>query len=164
MVHSVLIVLHAGFAVAGFVLGWLVLARLPERSSSRRFVWFFWCMVTAMVLLIAVVAADWVSLDVTKRIAFGVLCGLAVYILVRLEQARRVLAHGPEGWRKKFIGHVGFVMISLFDGFCIVTAIDLRMPAVVIVAVAVIGVVVGIVAIRRLVRRDEAGRARPEVS
>jgi hypothetical protein len=156
MVHSVLIVLHAAFAVAGFVLGWLVLAKLPETSSSRRFVWFFWCMVTAMVLLIVVVSVDWGKLGVTKRVAFGVLCVLAVYILIRVEQARRALARRPAGWRKKLIGYVGFVMISLFDGFCIVTAIDLRMPPAVIASVAVLGVAVGILAIRLLVRRDES--------
>ena len=157
MVHSLLILLHTGFAVASFVLGWLVLARCPRRSradssGSTRDV------IAAMLLLITVVAVDWAGLAVTKRVAFGILCALAVYLVVRAEQARRVVTSRPPGWRKRFIGHVGFVMISLFDGFCIVSAIDLGMPVAVVVAVAVLGVVVGVLVIRHLVRRDAIAR------
>ena len=50
-------------------------------------------------------------------------------------------------------------MISLFDGFCIVSAIDLGMPVAVVVAVAILGVVVGVVVIRHLVRRDAITRS-----
>ena len=159
MPHSVLILLHAGFAVASFVFGWLVLATVPRNASSRRFAWFFWCTVTAMLLLLLVVGVDWARLTVTKRIAFGVLCALAIYLLLRTEQARRALRAQSDGWRKRFIGHVGFVMISLFDGFCIVSAIDLGMPVAVVVTVAVLGVVVGVVVIRHLVRRDAIARS-----
>jgi hypothetical protein len=110
----------------------------------------------AMVLLITVVAVDWAGLDVTRRIAFGVLCALAIYLVVRALQARAVLVRKPANWRKALIGHIGFVMISLFDGFCIVAAIDLRLPPWLIVTVAVLGVVVGVAVIRALARRDAA--------
>ena len=59
---------------------------------------------------------------------------------------------------QEFIGNVGFVMISLFDGCCIVYAFGLRIPVAVIVAVAFLGIVVGAVVIRRLVRRDALPR------
>ncbi|WP_426515443.1 hypothetical protein ACPPVQ_12605 [Diaminobutyricibacter sp. McL0618] len=154
MLHTSLIVLHASFAVAGFVFGCLVMATLPASSRSGRFVSFDALIDAAMVCLIAVVVLDWSTLTVTKRIAFGILSLLAVYLIIRVEQARRSLARQRPGWRKAFLGHVGFVMISLFDGFCIVAAIDLRMPPAVIVVVAVLGVAVGIWVIRRLVRRE----------
>ena len=154
--HWVLITLHAGLAVAAFVLGCVLLAALPSSPRSRRFSWFAACLVSAMVLLIVVVAVDWAQLTTTKRIAFGVLAVLAVYLVVRVAQARRTLTRQGPGWRKAFIGHVGFVMISLFDGFCIVTAIDLRLTPAAIVAVAVLGVVAGVIVIRALVRRDAA--------
>ncbi len=38
MLHTSLIILHASFAVAGFVFGWLVMATLPESPRSARFV------------------------------------------------------------------------------------------------------------------------------
>ena len=156
MVHTILIILHAGLAVASFVLGCLLLAALPESERSARFAAFFWCTVAAMVCLIAVVLLDWSGLTATKRIAFAVLSALAVYLMVRAAQAWRTLARKPDGWRRAFIGHVGFVMISLFDGFCIVAAIDLGMPPPVTSTVAVLGVVVGVLILRALVRRDAA--------
>jgi len=154
MLHTSLIVLHASFAVAGFVFGCLVMATLPESPRSARFVSYYALIIAAMVCLIAVVALDWSTLAVAKRIAFGILSVLAVYLVVRAEQARRSLVHRRPGWRTAFLGHVGFVLISLFDGFCIVAAIDLRLPPWVIVVVAVLGVAVGIWVIRRLVRRE----------
>lgn len=160
--HWLLIALHAGFAVAAFVLSCLVLATLPSSPRSRRFRWFAWCLTAAMALLIVVVAVDWSQLTVAKRIAFGILALLALYLIVRVGQARRAVRRRPTGWRKAFIGHVGFVMISLFDGFCIVAAIDLRLSPTVIAAVAVGGVIAGIVVIRALVRREAASEgARP---
>lgn len=161
MLHTGLIIAHATLAVVGFVFGCLLMATLPESSRSARFVTWYVCIVAAMLLLIAVVAVDWSTLVVAKRIAFGILSVLAVYLLVRTEQARRSLLNQRGGWRKAFLGHVGFVMISLFDGFCIVSAIDLRLPPWVIVTVAVLGVVVGIWVIRRLVRREVAREATP---
>jgi hypothetical protein len=157
MAHSVLIVLHAGSAVAAFVLGCLLLATLPVTGRAARFVAFFWCVIASMSLLVGVVLFDWAQLDTAKRIAFGILCALAAYLVVRVLQARATLIHKPAAWRRALIGHIGFVMISLFDGFCIVSAIDLRLAPWLIVTVAVLGVVVGVVVIRALVRRDAAG-------
>lgn len=156
MAHSILILLHAGTAVAAFVLGCLLLATMPSSHRAPRFVAYFWCLIASMALLVTVVVTDWAQLNATKRIAFGVLCALAVYLVVRAIQARSVLVRKPANWRKALIGHVGFVMISLFDGFCIVSAIDLHLPPWLIVTVAVLGVVVGVVVIRALVRRDAA--------
>ncbi|MEV8214170.1 hypothetical protein [Leifsonia sp. NPDC077715] len=156
MAHSILILLHAGLAVASFVLGCLLLAAVPDSARSGRFAAFFWCTAAAMTCLIVVVLIDWPGLPVTKRIAFAVLAVLAVYLIVRAVQAWRTLVRMPDRWRRSFIGHVGFVLISLFDGFCIVAAIDLGMPPPVTITVAVLGVVVGVLLLRALVRRDAA--------
>ena len=118
MAHSILIVLHAGTAMAAFVLGCLLLATLPTSVRAPRFVGFFWCLIASMALLVTVVLTDWAQLDAVKRIAFGILCALAVYLVLRVLQARSALVRRPAHWRKALIGHVGFVMISLFDGFC----------------------------------------------
>ena len=154
MAHSLLIAPHAACAVAAFVLGCLLLAKLPVSVRSRRFTAFLWLTIAAMAALLVVVATDWSGLAVTKRIAFAVLAVVALYLVVRAVQARRVLARRPVRWRRSFIGHVGFILISLFDGFCIVSAIDLGMPPAVTVTVAVLGVVAGVVVLRALVRRD----------
>lgn len=156
MFHALLIIVHASFATASFVLGCLLMASLPASIRSRRFFAYYLCIWVAVVCLLTVVIVDWTTLTVVKQIAFAALFLLALYLLLRSEQARTALARQGNDWRKQFIGHVGFVMISLFDGFCIVAAIDLHLPPYVIAGVAVLGVVAGVVWIRRLVRREIA--------
>jgi hypothetical protein len=46
------------------------------------------------------------------------------------------------------MGHVGFTLISLWDGFVIVLAIDLGAPGWLVAVLAVLGVVVGIRSLR----------------
>jgi hypothetical protein len=154
MAHTLLIVLHAACATLAFGVGCALMVRLPTSVRSVRFWIYYAALWVAMLLLISVVVVDWADLILTKRIAFGVLCLLAVYLLWRTERSRQTLVRQGQDWRKKFAGHVGFVLISLFDGFCIITAIDLRLSPVVIVVVAVLGVAVGILVIRRVVRRE----------
>ncbi len=161
MLHATLIVVHAVAATACFALGLALVISPPSAPPSRRFSAFAALALVAMTALIAVVASDWATLSTTKRIAFAVLCGLALYLLVRVDGARRALRHRPDGWRRAFIGHVGFVLISLFDGFCIVAAIDLRAPPVVIATVAVLGVVAGVFGLRRAVRHDAVRQTLP---
>jgi hypothetical protein len=157
--HVALITVHAGFAVACFVLGCTLMGALPRVGRSRRFAAYYVCAMVAVVALLTVVIVDFGHLDVTRRIAFTILSVLAVYLAVRTEQARRTLATRRDGWRPRFIGHVGFVLISLFDGFCIVSAIDLGMPPVVIVLVAVLGVALGVLWIRTTIARERRREA-----
>jgi hypothetical protein len=48
-------------------------------------------------------------------------------------------------------------LISLFDGFAIVTALDLHLGPVVVAFSAVAGVAVGVFAIRTATKREQAG-------
>jgi hypothetical protein len=153
-VHIALIVAHAFLAGLAFLVGCSLLVVMPSDRRSARFVTYTACVWLSMVALWVVVVLDWTSLVTGKRVAFGLLCGLAVYLVFRTEQARRTLLAQSSGWRKRLIGHVGFVLISLFDGFCIVLAIDLGLPPVVIAGAAVFGVAAGVAAIRNVVRRE----------
>jgi hypothetical protein len=159
VLHTTLILLHATFAVVTFGVGCALLVSLPTSLRSGRFVAYYVSAWLAVIFLVIVVLVDWAALPVVKRIAFGALCLLALYLLWRTDRARSCLVHRTGNWRKPFIGHVGFVLISLFDGFCIVAAIDLRLPPVVIALVAVLGVAAGIVAIRYVVRREATREA-----
>ena len=60
----------------------------------------------------------------------------------RAVQAVTVLAEQGQETQIKVIDHVGFVLISLFDGFAIVSAIDLHAPGwlVAVIALGAIGV------------------------
>jgi hypothetical protein len=76
-------------------------------------------------------------------VTFSGLFVLGLYMLQRANNARLALRLRPEGWRSAYVDHVGFTPISLFDGFVIVSAIDLRAPGWLVAAVAVLGVVGG---------------------
>ncbi|NNC10747.1 hypothetical protein HII28_02450 [Planctomonas sp. JC2975] len=154
--HILLITVHAAAAVAAFTLGIVVFVRLPNSPRSAGFVAYATCVWTAVIALVVVVSVDWSELDVARRIAFPILGVLGLYMLWRTERARRTLRAQTSTWRRAFLGHVGFVLISFFDGFCIVLAIDLRLPIWVVVAVALLGVAVGILAIRVRIRQEEA--------
>lgn len=158
--HVLLITVHAVAATAAFVLGLVVFLRIPLSNRSAPFVAYAASVWVGVAALVVVVIADWPGLDVGRRIAFSALGVLGLYLLWRTERARRTLRARSSGWRQQFIGHVGFVLISLFDGFCIVLAIDLGMPTWVVVAAAVFGVVVGVAAIRVRVRQQRAIEAK----
>ena len=67
--------------------------------------------------------------------------------------------HRPRnGWRHKYIDDIGFTLISLFDGFVIVAAIDLNAPVWAIVLIAILGVVVGNWGIGRVKARLPASK------
>ncbi len=160
LAHTLLITLHALAAVLAFALGVVVFLRIPRSSQAQTFIGYAICVWVAVTALTAVVILDWGHLALPRRIAFSALGVLALYLLWRTERARRTLRLREAGWRQAFIGHVGFVLISLFDGFCIVLAIDLRMPAWVVVAAALFGVAVGILAIRARGKQERLLEAR----
>ena len=151
--HLVLIVLHATLATIAFGVGCSLLVVFPRSAASPRFIAYFASILVAVAALVAVVVVDWADLPIVQRVVFGGLCLLGVYLLFRTERARSALAHQRARWREGFAGHIGFVLISLCDAFCIVFAVDLQISPFVIVPVAVLGVVVGSLAIRRVTRR-----------
>jgi hypothetical protein len=151
--HVVLIVLHASLATIAFGIGCSLLVAFPRSAASPRLIAFYASMFVAVAALLAVVVVDWAGLPVVQRVVFGGLCLLGLYLLFRTERARSTLAHQHARWREGFTGHIGFVLISLFDAFCIVFAVDLQLSPFVVVPVAVLAVVVGSLAIRRVTRR-----------
>ena len=62
----------------------------------------------------------------------------------RAVQAVTVLTKQNQADQLKVIDHVGFVLISLFDGFAIVSALDLQAPGWLVAVIAVGAVGVGI--------------------
>lgn len=153
--HNVLIAGHALAAVICFVAGCTMVARLPAKPRSARFTTFAIAAVAAVAALIAVILSDWSGLPTAKRLTFTGLALLACYLLVRTYGAARTLATRPPDWPVRFLAHLGFVLISLFDGFAIVSAIDLRLPPVVVALSAILGVAVGVLAIRAATQRAQ---------
>ena len=150
LLHTVLIYGHALGGLVAFGLGCLVLRpqRQEESAVFRAYFVSLWAMVA---LLALVVSVDWAALPPVSRMTFGGLTLLALYTGLRGWQARRLLSSQISSqtadWQSDYVGHVGFTLISLFDGFVIVGALDMNALGWIVGTVGVLGVVVGISAI-----------------
>jgi hypothetical protein len=87
---------------------------------------------------------------------FPGLFGLALYMFYRARSAGRLLDSRPSGWQHDTIEHIGFTLISLFEGFIIVTVLNLGGPEWLVALLAVLGVLGGRRAIGLAQRRAEA--------
>lgn len=148
MIHTLLITAHTLAATLAFVAGCLVL-RPPASARSVRFSVYAIALGVLVAAMLVVVAFDWVDLQVGQRITFALLSALGVYTGWRGFQAWRELRRRGEGWRQRYVGHLGFTLISLFDAFTIVASVDFGAPVLVVIAVGVAGVVVGSLVIGR---------------
>jgi len=113
------------------------------------------------VFLTATVAIDWPALGQPQRIIFAVLVGLAAVIATRVYLAFRLVRRQPDSWQARYLNHIYFGYISLWEGFFIVGLIDLGAPVWLVGAVAVGVVIVGATLLnnyrQRLFPRSGAG-------
>jgi hypothetical protein len=142
--HTIAIVAHATSAIAAFILGIVFIFQsntLRQLQLGRAIV----VLLTLMeVFLVIAILSHVTSLPTITQLIFGGLVILAGYMIWRAVQAVTILTkHQPED-QLKVIDHVGFVLISLFDGFAIVSALDLQAPGWLVAVIAVGAVGVGI--------------------
>ncbi|MEV0268324.1 hypothetical protein AB0H43_06055 [Hamadaea sp. NPDC050747] len=149
--HDVLIVLHAAAGVIAFVLGVMALYATPQRSWS--FAAYAVSLAAMAIFLLIVVATDWPDLDGSARGVYAGLLVLAAYMLYRCWRAWQRLRRQGSGQRGAYADDIGFTLISLFDGFVIVAAIDLDAPVWLVVVIAIAGVAAGIAAVGQVKRR-----------
>lgn len=142
--HTFAIVVHATSAIAAFIIGVVLLFQsntLRQLQLGRAF--FVLLMLMAVFLVIAILSHV-TSLPTSKQLIFGGLVILVVYMIWRAVQALTVLTKQKQADQLKVLDHVGFVLISLFDGFAIVSALDLHAPGWLVAVIAVGAVAVGI--------------------
>lgn len=151
MIHTILILGHTFAGVVALVFGCVVM-RPPSRRSVA-FDIYYVALLTMFVLVLVVVVYDWAVLTMGNRAIFSLLTVLGAYTAIRGIYARRALHVRPVGWRRSYVDHVGFTVISLFAGFAIVSAVDVGAPLPVILVVGVLGVVAGVTAIHRVKAR-----------
>jgi hypothetical protein len=110
-----------------------------------------------MVFLVASIVDTWGSLSGVERGLFGAFLVLGAYMLRRAYQASRILpAPTDQGPSLRYVVHIGFNVIALFDAFTVILVLDLGGPIWLIVAVAV-----AVAAIGHSVRRQLEGRLVP---
>ena len=144
----VLITVHALAGVAAFFVG--VAALQPHQLRRRP--WLLpllaWLVAALVVSMVGAMAAHWTDLPGASQVTFSGLVGLGLYMFHRARRAPDApVADGRLAARS--VDDVGFLLISLFDGFVIVTGLDLGAPPWIVVPVAVLAVLVGHHAVER---------------
>jgi len=142
--HTFAIVVHATSAIAAFIIGIVFIFQsntLRQLQLGRAIVVLLMLM---EVFLVIAILSHVTSLPTITQIIFGGLVILGGYMIWRAVQAVTVLTKQQQEDQLKVIDHVGFVLISLFDGFAIVSALDLQAPGWLVAVIAVGAVGVGI--------------------
>ena len=138
---------HAVAATVAFAAG---LAALP----AGRLVRLHLAAVALMaVALLPSVLVDWATTPAGARVAFAVLAVLAVVVVVRAGLAVRGRPQLTGGPTATYLGHLGFTLIALADGFVVVAALRAGLPGAAVAALAIGVVVAGHVALGVLQRR-----------
>lgn len=121
MWHGAFITLHAIAGVIAFGAGCSAVVR------RRWFAIFWWSLVAMVVFLAAAVGVEWPSLDAASRALFTGLLGLGGWMLWRASAARRMLRHAPradEEEGRRYVGHLAFDLVALFDAFVVITVLN----------------------------------------
>lgn len=155
--HTAALVAHAAAGVVCFAAGCVLLFRLDKPTGQRGWLAVYGASLAGMILFMwAAMAAHWDALSRSRQITYLGLTALALYMAARAWSALLAWRHAPPGWRSRFADGVGFTLISLFDAFAIVAAIDLGLSGWVVAAIAAAGVVVGTRAMQRVKKRVAA--------
>lgn len=101
-----------------------------------------------VVFLALAMLTEWTAYSGTERAVFTGLLGLGIYMLYRGFSAGTLLKTRTDEWSEAFVHHIGFTLISLFEGFVIVSALNAKAPVWLVGTVAVVGIVAG----RRMVK------------
>jgi hypothetical protein len=160
VLNDLLIALHALAGVVCFIAGVLSLGLSTARSW--RFCVYLASLGALLLFMAAAIAVDWAGLDAAARLTYAGLSALGLYMLWRAGHAGiRLRTHG-HNWRPSYVDDIGFTLISLFDGFVIVSAIDMGAPGWLVALIAVAGVAAGVLAMRTVKARLGAEPAYPD--
>lgn len=144
MLHTTMIVLHAAAGVTAFATGsGALFPPQAEQRAKQLFGVYLVSLVLLVVFLVGAMAAHWQQLGTTERVIFSALLLLGLYMVRRAFSAQGLLRQRSQSWRLPYMEHIGFTLISLWDGFVIVLAIDLGAPGWLVAVLAVLGVVAG---------------------
>ncbi len=126
---------HAAAATVAFAAG---LAALPGGRLVRVHLAAVVLMAAA---LVPAVLVDWGTTPAGARGAFTALSVLALVVVARAALAVRGRPRITGGPTASYLGHVGFVLIALADGFAVVASIRAGLPG-----YAVAGLALGVIA------------------
>ena len=154
LVHSFIIVLHAATATIAFFAGCLLIFSTRYAFNQNLFNLYFWTLIGMTILLAIAIAVSWQEYTNVERIVFPGLLGLALFMVFRGWGAGLVLRTHQNDWKIGYTEHIGFTLISLFEGFIIVSGLNSGLHGWLVALVAILGLLVGRWAIFQVKRRS----------
>jgi len=121
--HTIAIVLHALSATGAFLVGIVLLFQSDTHRQLQLARAVLVLLILMAVFLVIAILSHVTSLLTIKQLIFGGLFILLLYMIWRAVQAVTVLTKQQQEDKLKVIDHIGFVLISLFDGLVIVSAL-----------------------------------------
>lgn len=152
-IHSALIILHATTATIAFFAGVLLIVSQTYATNKAIFRIYLWTLIAMTILLAGAILVYWNEYSDVERIVFPALLGLSIFMVFRGWGAGLVLATLQANWELGYIEHIGFTLISLFEGFIIVSGLNAGFPPWLVTLVAVLGLLVGRWSLGRAKRR-----------
>ena len=141
--YATLINTHAFAATVSLISGLVVITSRKHLVDRRLFSVYLWTLVGMTVFLTGAMLMRWPGYASTERITFSGLLVLALYMLHRAFRAQALIEARQNDWKREYIHHIGFTLISLFEGFIIVALINLKTAGWIIAIVAILSVLVG---------------------
>jgi len=141
--HNLFIILHAAAATISFFTGSFLILSKGSTQMQRGHSWYWWTLVGMVVLLAGAILVYWQEYTSIERIIFPGLFVLGIYMLYRAQNAGRLLEAQRNNWKHDYIEHIGFTLISLFEGFIIVSGLTSGFPGWLVAVLAILGVLLG---------------------
>jgi hypothetical protein len=96
-----------------------------------------------VILLAGAILVSWKNYSTLERVIFPGLFVLGIYMLYRARNANLLRKTRQNEWTQDYIEHIGFTLISLFEGFIIVSGLNSGVPGWLVALLAILGVLAG---------------------
>jgi uncharacterized membrane protein YfcA len=143
LIHNIFITLHAAAATLSFFTGCFLVLSKRNTQMQRWHGLYWWSLVGMVVLLAGAILVYWIEYTSVERIIFPGLFVLGLYMLYRARNAGRLLEAQQNNWKHDYIEHISFTLISLFEGFIIVSGLNSGFPGWLVAVLAILGLLLG---------------------
>jgi len=137
MWHVILIAAHATAGLIALVTG------VVAMRHGRLFDVYLGSLAGMTLFLTLAIGARWDAIDTAGRVLFTAFAGLAGLMVWRATLARRVRPTDASRPSTSYLDHVGFTLVALFDGFCVIAVLDAGAPVWVAVGTGVVIAIAG---------------------
>jgi hypothetical protein len=142
-IHNVLIILHPSAAPISFLAGCLLIFVPVYTSHQGLFGLYEWFLIGMVMILLGAILGYWTEYSNAERIIFPGLLVLGFYMLYRSRSASHLIKAQQNNWKQEYIKHIGFTLISPFEGFIFVGGLDTGVPGWLSALLAIFGVFAG---------------------